>query len=113
MNKRLQNMLGNMITTEYLKGQGYEVLEMSHPTRYGVIDVIAKKEGMVVFVDVAYEPKKHEPQEILNYYKKKSLQHSIAGYVSKNNIKLWRLDVCELRKESKSYKVDYFEYIAF
>lgn len=37
---------------EYLKNKGYEILSKNFRSRFGEIDIIAKKDGTVVFVEV-------------------------------------------------------------
>lgn len=39
---------------EYLKEQGYEILQMNYRCRQGEIDIVAKEGGYLVFVEVKY-----------------------------------------------------------
>lgn len=52
MNKRGFGSEGEYIVSDYLKGQGYAVLDMNYRRGPGEIDVIARKGGTVVFVEV-------------------------------------------------------------
>lgn len=54
MNKRKVGNDYEKIAGEYLKTKGYEILEYNFYTRAGEIDVIAKHEGYLVFVEVKY-----------------------------------------------------------
>lgn len=44
--------LGEEIVTEYLISKGYLVLEKNHHSKFGEIDIIAKKENILAFVEV-------------------------------------------------------------
>ncbi|MEG2814396.1 MAG: ribonuclease HII, partial [Oscillospiraceae bacterium] len=44
--------LGEEIVTEYLISKGYLVLEKNHHSSFGEIDIIAKKENIIAFVEV-------------------------------------------------------------
>lgn len=44
--------VGEDLACQYLSGQGYEILHRNFHTRYGEIDIIAKKDGFLVFAEV-------------------------------------------------------------
>ncbi len=46
--------LGEDIAFHYLKKKGYKVLFRNYRTKHGEIDLIAKKKGTLVFVEVKY-----------------------------------------------------------
>lgn len=49
------NKKGNIaerFASEFLRKQGYEILKENYTDRYGEIDIIAEKDGYVVFVEV-------------------------------------------------------------
>ena len=52
MNRRRYGTDGEYTVHDYLIGQGYAILEMSYRRPTGEIDVIAQKDGTVVFVEV-------------------------------------------------------------
>lgn len=43
---------GEDLATDYLKDQGYDVLERNIRYRFGEVDIIAKKENMLIVVEV-------------------------------------------------------------
>ena len=43
---------GEDLATNYLKSQGYDVLERNIRYRFGEVDIIAKKENMLIVVEV-------------------------------------------------------------
>ena len=45
-------MKGEDIAVKYLKKKGYEIIERNFHTRYGEIDIIARNDGVLIFVEV-------------------------------------------------------------
>lgn len=43
---------GEKYTAEYLCGKGYEILDLNYHSPYGEVDIIAKKDGVLSFVEV-------------------------------------------------------------
>ena len=43
---------GEQTTAKYLKKQGYQIIEQNFRTRFGEIDLIAKKDNVLVFIEV-------------------------------------------------------------
>lgn len=54
MNTRKTGQYYEDRTVEYLKKQGYYILEQNYRCRYGEIDIIAKNDGYLVFIEVKY-----------------------------------------------------------
>ena len=52
MNTKLQGRWGEMRAADYLKQNGYTIVGMGYTTRFGEIDIIARKDHFVVFVEV-------------------------------------------------------------
>ncbi len=54
MNKRQLGMFYEEFAADYLRQQGYEILEQNYRNRQGEIDIIARDEGILCFVEVKY-----------------------------------------------------------
>ncbi len=52
MRSQLTGRQGEAATADYLRKKGYKVIEANYATRFGEIDLIAKKHKTVVFVEV-------------------------------------------------------------
>ena len=52
MNNREHGIDGENIAVEYLKKQGYVILERNYSVKVGEIDIIAKDKDTIVFVEV-------------------------------------------------------------
>ena len=73
---------------EYLQTQGYEVLARNFYTKHGEIDIIAKKDGYLVFVEVKYraDGRFGAPEEAVNYRKQQKIIETAQYYMYKNRI---------------------------
>ena len=60
MNKRAVGTAYEKLAGEYLKLQGYEILEYNFRCRMGEIDIIAKEDGYLVFIEVKYRSSKRQ-----------------------------------------------------
>jgi putative endonuclease len=131
--KKLGN-LGEKIAVKYLKKQGYKVLDRNFRYKgYGEIDIIAKKEENLHFVEVKtrlrvaearYDEAKarenigdiYAPEDNITYFKKRQLIKLSKIYLVKNpptgkSDVPWQIDVIavELNHLTKRTKVRYIE----
>jgi len=51
-NKAETGAKGEQLAAEYLKDNGFEILEHNYRYRHAEIDIIAKKENLLIFVEV-------------------------------------------------------------
>ena len=79
-------------SVEILKNSGYEILDRNYQNRYGEIDIIAKKENYIVFIEVKYR-------------KNKVYGYGYEAVDKKKITKIFRL--AELYLQSKEYN-NYF-----
>ncbi len=73
---------------EYLQTLGYEVVARNFYTKHGEIDLIAKKDGYLVFVEVKYraDGRFGAPEEAVDYRKQKKIIAAAQYYLYKNRI---------------------------
>ncbi len=73
---------------EYLQTQGYEILARNFYTKHGEIDLVAKKDGYLVFVEVKYRTDERfgAPEEAVDYRKQKKIIAAAQYYLYKNRI---------------------------
>ena len=76
-------MWGEIFATRYLRDRGYEILSTNYVCRFGEIDIIAMKDGVMSFVEVKTRQslKFWHPREAVNYYK----QQKIRGGKAQNS----------------------------
>ena len=75
MIRRKEGAYYENLVAEYLKTQGYEILEKNYRCRIGEIDLIAKEGETLVFVEVKYrrDDKMGNPKEAVDRKKQKKI----------------------------------------
>lgn len=96
MSKTADGDYGEALACEYLKKQGYKILERNFRIRGGEIDIVAKEEETLVFIEVKTRWS-HDfglPVESMTLWKIKSLLKTAQFYILKTGwgSKEYRLD---------------------
>lgn len=67
---------GETLAVEYLQMKGYKILQRNYRSKWGEIDIIAKADKVVVFVEVKTKSsdKFGEPWEMVNAWKVEQVQ---------------------------------------
>jgi len=75
MNKRARGSEYEEQAVAYLKKKGYGILERNFRSRQGEIDIIAKDQSTLVFVEVKYrkDNAKGDPAEAVNFHKQQKI----------------------------------------
>lgn len=86
LNKRKIGYEKEQIAKKFLEKNGYEVVEQNFFHRKGEIDIIAKNEGYLVFVEVKYRKslKRGLPEEAITWKKMQSIYHAAQYYMLKH-----------------------------
>ncbi|MFA5742388.1 MAG: YraN family protein [Candidatus Paceibacterota bacterium] len=118
--------LGEQMAIEYLENKGYEILDRNYVFRVpqgppmGEIDIVAKKNKIVVFVEVktlrvdeksGSEPL-IRPEEKVNYQKMRKLARAAENWLIKNEIGLdkpWQIDIIAVKIFIGRTKIVHFE----
>lgn len=76
------------IAGEHLILQGYEIIEYNFYSRVGEIDIVAKHNGYLVFVEVKYRENagKGHPLEAITLKKQRSISKCAFYYMQKNKL---------------------------
>lgn len=102
----------------YLKHRGYKILERNYRSRSGEIDIVAEKQGYVVFVEVKTRNTEDfgAPAEAVNAVKQQKIANTAQCYILQNSVDAdFRFDVVEVMyKKSvfggfKTVKVNHIE----
>ncbi len=74
---------GEQMAIDYLKGKGYQVLEHDWKSNHRDIDIVARKDNTLVFVEVKTRCKSDlmDPATAVDYQKRQSILKSIQHYV--------------------------------
>lgn len=111
--------LGEDIAEKFLMKHGYEVLERNYWKKWGELDIIAKKNGILHFVevksvscatlpDVTYETNDYRPEDNIHPHKLKRLSRTTQSYLLENNIENdWQFDayIVYIDKKDKKARV--------
>lgn len=114
MKRRETGALGERIACDFLGENGYEILENNYRCPEGEIDIIAKQEDTLVFVEVRTKKSRlfGSPEESITPVKREKLR-TLAQYYRQEHENLplnWRIDVVAIEME-KSCKVTRIEII--
>ena len=104
--KQSQGRWGEKLAASHLAKQNYTILEMNTRTPYGEIDLIASKDGMIVFVEVKTRTSAifGLPEEAINQRKQAHILSSAQYYIQEHpDIEVsWRIDVIAIQRFSGS-----------
>ena len=105
---------GEIFAVRYLRDNGYEILCSNYVCRFGEIDIIAKKDNAVSFVEVKTRNKKTEirPMEAVDAGKRSRLEMTAKNFIAymKTDAAM-RFDVCEVYVDdsNKLTEINYIE----
>jgi Holliday junction resolvase-like predicted endonuclease len=79
---------GEEIAAEYLRDQGYVIMERDWHSGHRDIDIIACKDGFVVFVEVKTRRNTDfsTPEQAVDWKKRRNLRHAITHYMNYRKI---------------------------
>lgn len=113
MNKRIIGAKGEEKAVNYLIEQGLTILETNYVCKIGEIDIIAKQENIILFIEVKYRKndKMGRPYESVNYHKQMKIMKSAMLYAQEMNLfnKAMRFDVIEIIGEEVNWFKNAFE----
>ncbi|MDR3262719.1 MAG: YraN family protein [Clostridiales bacterium] len=103
MNTKYEGLHGEVAAAEYLKKNGFEILETNFASYYGEIDIVARDGKYLVFVEVKsrLSLKYGRPAEAVTPDKIKKIRKTAVFYAVKNNCtdKDMRFDVIEILRD--------------
>jgi len=112
--------LGEEIAKRYLEKKGYKILTQNFQKRWGELDIVAKKEGKIIFFEVktqrSKEPKELEifsPEEKISFKKEKQLRKISQVYLIENNLSLntpYQIDILAINFLLSSQKIKIYHY---
>ena len=105
--------LGEDIAVNYLKQNGYVILDRNFECRQGEIDIIALDKKEIVFIEVKTRTsnKYGTPSEAVNKIKQKHMLQTIKYYLYIRNLsdEFIRIDVIEVYIKNNVYKVNHIK----
>lgn len=88
MNTKVLGAQGETKAVELLKSKKYEILQQNYTTKIGEIDIIAKHNGTIVFVEVKARNTARfgYPREAINYTKQQKIRRVATQYLLVNKL---------------------------
>ena len=111
MNKRQIGAGKELLVCEYLKKQGYEILEQNYRNRSGEIDIIARDKEYLVFIEVKYRSrgKCGNPAEAVDMRKQRVISKVALYYCMSKGLGLdipMRFDVVAVKEEGTAEEIE-------
>ena len=114
-NKRQIGAEHEKLAGDYLKSQGYEILEYNFFSRYGEIDIVARHGEYLVFAEVKFRKTlaAGHPFEAITVQKQRARCKSAAYYMKKHGLEYMpvRFDVVGIAGEEIQVLQNAFEYL--
>lgn len=115
-NKRQLGKHYEQLAGQYLELQGYEILEYNFYSRSGEIDIIAKQDGYLVFIEVKYRKSKvvGHPLEAVSIQKQRTISKCAMFYMKTHGLEYMpvRFDVVGVLGEDIVVIPNAFDYRA-
>ena len=115
MRRRDTGILGEKLAQDFLKKQGYRIIETNYRCPEGEIDIVARHKDYLVFIEVRTKKSLQfgSPEESITPTKKERLRTTAAHYqqTHDNLPLLWRIDVVavELNQKGKLSRIELIE----
>ena len=100
MKNKVEGNIGEVLSVNFLKKQGYKILSINFKTKFGEVDIIAQDKDTIVFVEVKRREtlKFGRPIEAIDYRKELKIKRVADYYLNKtkNYEANVRFDVIEI-----------------
>ncbi len=112
MNHIEVGQLGEEIALNYLKKRKFKHISKNYRKKYGEIDLIFKKDGILYFIEVKAKKEgldKFQLLEKIHSKKIKRLERAIHVYLSENNLlenQVWRLSAFLIGIDEYNHKAE-------
>jgi putative endonuclease len=114
MKKRATGMLGEKLAGEFLVRNGYDIIETNYRCPGGEIDIIARQQDTLVFIEVRTKTSRQfgGPEESITPAKMERLR-TVAAHYGQTHFDLpeaWRIDVVAIQM-NRSGRLTHIELI--
>ena len=104
---------GEALTANYLREHGYEIVASQYRTRFGELDLVAQRNGILCFVEVKLRKNTEHglPREFVTLSKQRKLRAAAQYYLMVHNAADMpcRFDVAEVYPEGDGARIEYIE----
>ena len=127
--KRKLGDIGENIACDFLKKRGFEIIEKNYLRKWGEIDIVTKKDGIIRFIEVksvrlptpdavgnggqvSYGTDNYRPEDNMHPWKLKRLSRAIQTYLLDKKLDCdWQLDLVTVKidQENRKARVEIIE----
>ena len=103
---------GEENAARYLQEHGYEIVDKNARTPYGEIDLVARRDGGIVFVEVKTRTSRRFglPEEAITPRKQVHMLAAAEHYAADHGINSWQVDVLAIEgTPGKTPLIEHFE----
>ena len=103
---------GEEMGAEFLQKRGYEVVEKNARTPYGEIDLVTRRDGLTIFVEVKTRTSRRFglPEEAITPRKQAHMLAAAEHYAAEHEIDSWQADVLAVEGQpGKTPSIEHFE----
>lgn len=112
INNQYIGQLGENIAVRFLSDKGFEVIERNFRQKWGEIDIIAQKGGVLHFVEVKSIQGSYRAEENVHAQKIKRLKRTILTYLNGKDIEFqFSVIVVHINLANKTHKTDFHQNI--
>lgn len=104
--------LGEQLATDFLLGNGYEVLQRNFIFQKAEVDIIAKKDNMIICVEVKTRNSDYfgNPQDFVTAGKIKNLVKAMDAYITESELDFEvRFDIIAVLKNKTTQELKHYE----
>ncbi len=115
MKRRETGILGEKLAKDFLRKQGYHIVETNYRCPHGEVDIVAKHKDFLVFVEVRTKTSLEfgSPEESITPAKKEKVKAAALYYQQTHSSlpSLWRIDMVaiELNQQGKPSRIELIE----
>ena len=115
MDKKQLGMYGELMAARYLRKHGYTILEPNFHSRFGEIDLVAKIEDTIVFVEVKTRTEDfyHRPAEAVNLAKQQKIKKTAMCFLNtldcEVNVRFDVVEVVAITCGQKKVKINHIQ----
>lgn len=95
-----------------MQARGYELIDKNARTPYGEIDLVARRDGVAVFIEVKTRTTRSMglPEEAVTPRKQAHMRAAAEHYAAEHAIDFWQVDVLAVEgKPGKPARIEHFE----
>ena len=106
--KRKLGDIGENIACDFLKSRGFEIIERNYLRKWGEIDIITKKSGLIHFIEVksvTHGTSEYRPEDNMHPWKLKRLSRAMQTYLLDRKLDCdWQLDLITVKMNQQNRK---------